>query len=135
MINDDILLPCPFCGGGMEVTEHRSLGTLRWSVGHKDKSCKVNLYTEPTVTAQEAIEIWNKRILKKSARKEALEKLAEELLKWEEAYPVDIFTEPTPQQVDVVCRQLGFNIDRISAMILRSFAKQWGDKAREALKK
>lgn len=66
-------------------------------------------------------------------REEALEGLAEEMLSWAEAYPTDIFTEPTPQQVDDVCKLLGFRLDRISAMVLRAFTKQWAEKAKKAL--
>ena len=64
-----------------------------------------------------------------------LRDLAEDLLKWSKAYPVSVFPEPTPKQVDDVCKSLGFRIDRISAMVLREFTKQWGDKARAALGK
>lgn len=58
---------------------------------------------------------------------------AEDLLKWSEAYPTTIFTEPTPEQVDAVCKTLGFRIDRISAMVLREYTGIWGRKARAFL--
>ena len=59
---------------------------------------------------------------------------AEEIIKWSEAYPKDIFPEPTPEQIDEVCKQSGFRIDQIAAMVLRNFTKPWGDKAQRALK-
>lgn len=66
-------------------------------------------------------------------REEALEELANEMLQWAEAYPTDVFTEPTPKQVDDVCKMLGFRLDHISAMVLRAFTKQWAEKAKRAL--
>ena len=57
----------------------------------------------------------------------------EEFVKWSEAYPVDVFHEPTPEQVDAVCKTLGFRIDAISAMVLRNFTKHFGDIAKQAL--
>lgn len=58
---------------------------------------------------------------------------AEDLLKWSEAYPKSLFTEPTPEQVDEVCKTLGFRIDRISAMVLREYTGSWGRKAKAFL--
>lgn len=52
---------------------------------------------------------------------------------WSEAYPVDIFPQPTPEQVDVVCKTLGLRIDSISAMVLRNYTSRIGEIAREAL--
>jgi hypothetical protein len=64
-----------------------------------------------------------------------LREFAEDVLNWSKAYPVEVFPEPTPEQVDEVCKILNFRIDRISAMVLRAFTKTWGDKARAALGK
>ncbi len=68
----------------------------------------------------------NKRI-------EELETFVYDVLQWSKAYPKDVFTEPTPEQVDAVCKTLGFRIDRISAMVLREFTKAWGAKADKLL--
>jgi len=57
----------------------------------------------------------------------------EDIVKWSEAYPTTIFHEPTPEQIDEVCKASGFRIDAISAMVLRAFTKPFGDKARDAL--
>lgn len=69
-------------------------------------------------------------------RDELIEKmveLAENLVQWSEAYPADIWEEPTPEKVDAVCKTLGCRIDNITAMVMRRFTKPWGDKARKAL--
>lgn len=54
-----------------------------------------------------------------------LENLANELIKWSKSYPVSVFGEPTPEEVDKVCKDSGFSIDKISAMVLRHFTKRW----------
>ena len=56
-----------------------------------------------------------------------------EFAEWSEAYPVEVFPEPTPEQVDAVCKTLGFRLDSISAMILRHASARMGKIAREAL--
>jgi hypothetical protein len=61
--------------------------------------------------------------------------LAEAIVQWSESYPVSVFGDPTPEQVDSVCKSLGFRIDTIAAMVLREFTKNWGNRGREALAK
>lgn len=68
-----------------------------------------------------------------SKREEALENLENAILKLAEYYPEYIFPEITPDQINEVCKLLGFEIDRISAMVLRSFTKQLAEKAKKAL--
>jgi len=53
-----------------------------------------------------------------SEERDRLREFADDVRLWSEAYPTNIFTEPTPEQVDAVCKTLGFRIDRISAMVL-----------------
>lgn len=67
-------------------------------------------------------------------RAEKLEEFAESVIQWSKAYPTSVFTEPTPEEVDEVCKTLGFRIDRIAAMVLREYTESWGKKAAEALK-
>jgi hypothetical protein len=67
-------------------------------------------------------------------REETLKQLAEDILEWSKAYPDGIFTEPTPEQVDTVCKMLGIRIDNIAAMILSKCTKHWGERAENALK-
>jgi len=67
------------------------------------------------------------------ARCDELLEFANAVVRWSEAYPDCIFVEPTPEQVNEVCKNLGCRIDNISAMILRQFTKPWGDKARAAI--
>lgn len=67
------------------------------------------------------------------AKVEELEEFARDVVKWSESYPVSVFGEPTPEQIDDVCKSSGFRIDKISAMVLRRFTKSWGEKALVAL--
>ena len=69
------------------------------------------------------------------ARQEAarLEEALQQCVDWAAAYPVDIFPQPTPEQVDAVCKTLGFRIDSISAMVLRNYTGRIGEIARGAL--
>jgi hypothetical protein len=62
-----------------------------------------------------------------------LREFAEEIIKWSESYPKDIFPAPTPEQIDEVCKQSGFRIDQISAKVLRKFTGSWGKKAQRAI--
>lgn len=64
---------------------------------------------------------------------EALREFTAEAVQWSEAYPEHIFTAPTPEQVDAVCKTLGFRIDRIAAMVLREFTGRWSEKAKALL--
>jgi len=59
-------------------------------------------------------------------RVEKAEEFAHKLLNWSKAYPEKIFPEPTADQVDEVCKTLGFRLDRIAAMILRNYTNPWG---------
>jgi len=62
-----------------------------------------------------------------------LEEALQQCVDWAAAYPVDIFPQPTPEQVDAVCKTLGFRIDSISAMVLRNYTGRIGEIARGAL--
>lgn len=64
---------------------------------------------------------------------EMLREFVAEAVQWSEAYPEHIFTAPTPEQVDAVCKTLGFRIDRIAAIVLREFTGRWSGKARALL--
>lgn len=66
-------------------------------------------------------------------RVDKLEKLAEDVRQWSDAYPTKIFHEPTPEEVRKVCDAMGVPLDCIAAMVLREFTKPWGDRARAAL--
>ena len=68
------------------------------------------------------------------AENEQLRDFVESVVQWSEAYPVDVFTPPTDEDINSMCLNLGMSLTRISAMVLRSFTKPWGDRAREALK-
>ena len=74
------------------------------------------------------------RISKLEADNARLREFAEDVVNWSKAYPTAVFPEPTPEQVDEVCKTLGFRIDRISAMVLRAYTKTWGNKASAALR-
>jgi hypothetical protein len=65
---------------------------------------------------------------------EAVE-LAEEIKQWSEAYPKEVFYEPTPEQIADICDVSGTTLDSVSAMVLRNFTKQWGDRAKTFLSK
>ena len=75
----------------------------------------------------------NREVDRLRERERVLVEFAESMVEWSEAYPKAIFQEPTPEQVQAVCKGLGFSIDSISAMILRIFTKPVGDRARAAL--
>lgn len=62
-----------------------------------------------------------------------LQDALQQCVEWANAYPVDIFPQPTPEQVDAVCKKLGFRIDSISAMVLRNYTGRIGEIASEAL--
>lgn len=64
---------------------------------------------------------------------ERLREFAESVVQWSKAYPKKIFTEPTPEQIDEVCKESGFRIDRIAGMVLRDFTKPWGIRAQKVL--
>jgi len=68
-----------------------------------------------------------------TAQLDIAQEALEDMVKWQNAYPVEIFTEPTPEQIDAVCQQLGFGIDRIAAMVLRGYTKTPGSIASSAL--
>ena len=74
------------------------------------------------------------RINELENRIEKLEAGLNEIIEWSEAYPEDVFPQPTPDQIDAVCKQSGFRIDSISAMVLRRFTGYGARIAREALK-
>lgn len=73
------------------------------------------------------------RAEKAEARVDRLEKLAEDVRQWSDAYPTKIFHDPTPEEVRKVCDAVGVPLDCIAAMVLREFTKPWGDQARAAL--
>ena len=54
---------------------------------------------------------------------------------WSKAYPEKVFPEPEPDKVRAVCEQLGITLDSLSAMILRRFVFEWGNKAESFLSK
>ena len=68
-------------------------------------------------------------------RIEELEEVANDIIRWSEAYPKKIFGEPTPEQVDELCKTLGCQLANISAMVLREFTKPWANKAKAILNK
>ena len=75
-----------------------------------------------------------KTIERLEAENERLRDFAESVVQWSEAYPEDVFIPPTDEDISAMCLNLGMSLTRISAMVLRSFTKPWGDRAREALK-
>jgi hypothetical protein len=70
---------------------------------------------------------------KQAERYAACVDLAEEVKRWAEAYPKDIFHEPTSEQCREAFEKAGFNMTCFSAMVLRLFTKPWGEKASKAL--
>ena len=86
-----------------------------------------------SIQEREALDIIYAELAALRAERDRLREFADDVRKWSEAYPTNIFTEPTPEQVDAVCKTLGFRLDRIAAMVLREFTKPWGDAARAAL--
>lgn len=68
-----------------------------------------------------------------STKEEALTEFVEKFIDWTEAYPQEVFTELTLDQIDTVCKALGFRIERISAMVLHDVLKTWGIEAQAAL--
>jgi|WetSurMetagenome_2_1015567.scaffolds.fasta_scaffold308333_3 hypothetical protein len=70
---------------------------------------------------------------KQEQRYAACVDLAEKVKQWAEAYPNDIFQEPTPAQCQEAFEKAGFSMTCFSAMVLRVFTKPWGDKATKAL--
>jgi hypothetical protein len=70
---------------------------------------------------------------KQTERFAACVELAEQVKQWAEAYPKDIFQEPTPEQCREAFEKAGFNMTCFSAMVLRVFTKPWGYKATKAL--
>lgn len=86
--------------------------------------------------------LWDRiaRLEDQKANLEAVKKERDEAVKfiktvrdWESAYPGDIFTVATPEQIDDVCKTLGIRIDNISAVILREVSKGWSEGADRVL--
>jgi hypothetical protein len=70
---------------------------------------------------------------KQAERYAACIDLAEQVKQWAEAYPTDIFHEPTPKECQTAFEKAGFTMDCFSAMVLRAFTKRWGREATKAL--
>lgn len=62
-------------------------------------------------------------------------KIIEDIDSWAKAYPEKVFPEPDPGKVKAVCDSLGVTLDSISAMVLRGFLQEWGNKASGFLSK
>lgn len=80
-----------------------------------------------------ASQVADKREEELRAQVEKLREFVAEAVEWSEAYPTHLWPEPTPNQVDTVCRSLGFRIDRIAAMVLRGYTMRWSEKAKALL--
>lgn len=62
------------------------------------------------IAYDEAIDALNKacdKIAKLEAENERLRNFAQEVLNWSNGYPKKVFSEPTPEQVDEICKGLG----------------------------
>jgi len=69
-------------------------------------------------------------------REERLQEALRRLVTWADAYPTEIFPEPSQEEWKIasqLLRQFGMSIDRFSAAAMRHVATRMGAIAREAL--
>jgi hypothetical protein len=67
-------------------------------------------------------------------RDEAVD-LAEELIQWSEAYPIDIFPEPDLRRVHELLQSCGMTLDAVSASAMRHVTREVAKMARAFLAK
>jgi hypothetical protein len=126
------LLPCRWCSPNViPINTPR----VMWDSGNFFVACPNCGACGPSrgATENEAIDLWNTPAPTDNGVREELIDLADDIVKWSESYPVSVFGEPTPEKAQEVCEALGCTLDSFSAMVLRHFTKNWGNRARQAL--
>lgn len=122
-----------YCAAAVKSIIDRNLSILA-AEPDPCESCKFYEGCEHTFEHKPyASQVADNRAEELRAQVETLREFVAEAVEWSEAYPPDLWPEPTPNQVDTVCHSLGFSIDRIAAMVLRGYTIRWSNKARALL--